>query len=281
MPIDLHDRTIVITGASAGIGAATAVEAANAGMHVVLNARRRDRLEQLAERIQSTGRRVEIVDGDVADPTIDARLIDAADRLGGLHAVFANAGYGFERPVLETEEDALREIFEVNFFSSVRLIRAAAQQLVASKRPGHLLMCSSCVAKFTLPRFSAYSATKAAQNHVCRAMRHELRPHGIAVSSVHPVTTTTEFFEVSAQRSGREKPLSVTPAHAPKFFVQPPERVARAVVRALRRPRSEVWTSHIVRLVTGVMNAWPGFLDMVMATEAKRQFKADATATKQ
>ena len=136
-------------------------------------------------------------------------------------------------------------------------------------------MCSSCVAKFTLPKFGAYSATKAAQNHICRAMRHELRPHGIEVASVHPVTTKTEFFEVSAQRSGRGRPTTVTPEHAPKLFTQPPERVARAVIRTLRHPRSEVWTSFIVRTVAGVMNAWPGFQDMVMASEARRQAKDD------
>jgi len=276
MAIDIRDRTLIVTGASAGIGAATALAAAEAGMHVVISARRADRLEALAERVRAVGRHAEVVVGDVTDRLIDEQMFAAADRLGGLYAVFSNAGYGFERPTVDLDEAALREIFEVNFFSSLRLVRSAAKHLLESERRGHLLLCSSCVAKFTLPRFAAYSATKSAQNLFARAMRHELRPHGIEVSSVHPITTTTEFFEVSAKRSGRERPISVTPEHAPKFFVQPPQRVARAIIRCLRRPRSEVWTSHIVRTVAGVMNAWPGFLDMVMAVEAKRQFRADA-----
>ncbi len=278
MPIDLTDRTLIVTGASSGIGAATALAAAEAGMHLVVSARRADRLDALADRIRAIGRRAEVVAGDVVDAQLDDALLDAAERLGGLYGVFSNAGYGYERPTVDQDDSMLRAIFDVNFFSSIRLVRAAARRLIDQRRKGHVLLCSSCLAKFTLPRFSGYSATKAAQNHVARAMRHELRPHGIEVSSVHPVTTTTEFFEISARRSGRDRPTTVTPEHAPKMFVQPPERVAHAIVRCLRRPRSEVWTSHIVRTVAGVMNAWPGFLDMVMASEAKRQARADDRA---
>jgi len=147
--------------------------------------------------------------------------------------------------------------------------REAAKRLISDQRPGHLLMCSSCLAKFTLPFFSAYSATKAAQNHFCRAMRLELARYKIEVSSVHPITTTTEFFEVSNQLSGKADNTSTVPDHASKMFVQPPERVARAIVRCLRNPRPEVWTSHIVRSVAGVMTAFPRFFDLVVRKQAK------------
>ena len=263
--VALQDKVIVITGASSGIGAATAVECARAGMRVVANARRADRLDAVAEQVRSAGAEVETVVGDVAQTGMSARLLDAAqERFGGFHAVFANAGYGFDAPVHETSDERLRHIFEVNFFAASDLLNAAVARLLEQKRGGHLIMCSSCLAKFTLPGHGAYSAAKAAQNHLCRAMNIELEPYGIRVSSVHPVTTATEFFQVSGRLSGREVQGDGVPPHTPRWFVQPPQRVARAVVRCLRHPRPEVWTSFTTRAVAAAMTLFPGFMDVVM-----------------
>ncbi len=270
MPRVLRDQVIIITGASSGIGAATAIECAKAGMDTVLNARRADRLEQVADNVRRRGQKAEIVVGDVTAEGMSQRMLDTAQgAFGRFDVVFANAGYGFERSVVQMDDQELRQIFDVNFFASFELIREAAKRLITDQRPGHLLMCSSCLAKFTLPFFSAYSATKAAQNHFCRAMRLELARYNIEVSSVHPITTTTEFFEVSNQLSGKADNTSTVPDHASKMFVQTPETVARAIVRCLRKPRPEVWTSHIVRSVAGVMTAFPRFFDLVVRKQAK------------
>ena len=270
MPRVLRDQVIIITGASSGIGAATAIECAKAGMDMVLNARRADRLEQVADTVRRCGRKAEIVVGDVTEEGMSQRMLDTAQgAFGRFDVVFANAGYGFERSVVQMDDQELRQIFDVNFFASFELIREAAKRLINDERSGHLLMCSSCLAKFTLPFYSAYSATKAAQNHFCRAMRLELARYNIEVSSAHPITTTTEFFEVSKQLSGQADNTSTVPDHASKMLVQPPERVARAIVRCLRKPRPEVWTSHIVRSVAGVMTAFPRFFDLVVRKQAK------------
>jgi short-subunit dehydrogenase len=244
-------------------------------MHLVLAARRGDRLRRLAEDLRSDGRGVEIVEQDVAAPGAAGALLDAAERAyGRFDVVFANAGYGFERAHHETTEEALRHIFEVNFFAATDLVTQAARRLIAADRRGHLLMCSSCLAKFTIPYFGAYAATKAAQSMMCRAMRFELEPHGIEVSIVHPVTTVTEFFEEAARRSGRHADGRKVPDHAPKFFVQPPERVARAIVACLKRPRSEVWTSRSIRLAAGLITAFPWVFDFACRREAARSRRA-------
>ena len=268
---DLSGRAIVITGASSGIGAATAMACAEAGMNVVLGARRPDRLESIAERVRATGVEAGIVVGDVADPDNVSDLLDEADRLfGGADAVFANAGYGTEKAFTAMSDEDFRRMFEVNFFASVALCREAALRWLDRGRGGHLLICSSCLAKFTLPYYGVYAATKSAQAMVARSMRYELAPHGIEVSSVHPVTTRTEFFEVSSELSGVDAGGSTVPDHAPKAFVQPPERVARAVVSCLRSPRSEVWTSLITRFASALFTFLPGLQDLVMRRQAGR-----------
>ena len=281
MGVNLSGKTIIITGASSGIGAATALLCAEAGMNLVLNARRADKLEAIAAMIEKLGRKTEMVIGDVTEPGLSEQLLDAAEKkLGGFHAVFSNAGHGLDRPAHETSIEELRHIFEVNFFASVELINAAAKRLIEQGRPGHLLMNSSCLAKFTLPNHGAYSATKAAQNHFCRAMRLELRPEKIEVSSVHPITTTTEFFQVSQKLSGNHDFTGIVPDHAPSLFVQPPERVARAIIKCLRKPHAEVWTSHIVRATAGMVTVFPWMFDLMMRKQARAErAKREKTAS--
>ena len=119
-----------------------------------------------------------------------------------------------------------------------------------------------------MPNLGAYAASKAAQESICRAMRFELAADHIEVASVHPITTTTEFFSESSLRSGTQG--ASIPEHAPKWFIQSPDRVADAIVACLRRPRSEVWTSRIVRLSSALFTAFPWILDLVLRREAKR-----------
>ena len=260
MTVALAGKTIIITGASSGIGAATALECARHGMNIVLNARRADRLAAVAEQVRSLDVKAEVVPGDVTDPNLTGALLHRAQQaFGGFHAVFSNAGYGFEKSVVDTTMVEWLQIFEINFFASVELIRAAAKHLIERDQPGHLLMCSSCVAPIPLSFRAAYSASKAAQAQVCSSMQAEMKAHGIAVSSVHPVTTRTEFFEVSHHYSGKPGDAPDASDHTPELFIQPPERVARAVVRCLQRPRPEVWTSFITRATSAAMVLMPGF----------------------
>jgi len=86
-------------------------------------------------------------------------------------------------------------------------------------------------------------------------MRMELKKDNIFVSTVHPIGTRTEFFDVSAVRSGKEK--STFSSQSPSWLMQPPEKVARAVLKCLRKPKPEVWTSLPMRLISTLFNALP------------------------
>jgi NAD(P)-dependent dehydrogenase (short-subunit alcohol dehydrogenase family) len=264
MPRNLRDKVLVITGASAGIGAATARAAADAGMHVVLNARSADRLAAVADEIRAAGREAAVVVGDVTGDGHSDRLLDAAlEHFGRFDVVFANAGMKFCQPVHEVAPAALRRIFDVNLFAAVDLLQHAARRLIAARQTGHLLMCSSAVAKFTFSLFSAYSATKAAQNHICRAMRMELKLHGIDVTSVHPATTRTDLFRRATEYEGRTYDPQAPFGDSPTWYAQPPERVAAAIIRCLRRPRAEVWTSGVLAVGAALMTIFPELGDYI------------------
>lgn len=279
----LSGKTILITGGGTGIGAATASAAAEVGMRVLITGRRGEPLARTAASIVERGGVCETFVGDVAAPGVnEAMVAEALARLGGLDAVFANAGYGIEKPVVEATGEEIRRIFDVNLVSAVDLLRISARVMLESGRPGHLLGCASILGKFTMPDYGLYSSTKAALTHVCRSMRCELDGTGVAVSSVHPVTTRTEFFEVSGRESGgRHGPAlrdDGTPTHAPRMFVQPPERVARAVVRCLRRPRAEVWTTVVGRLACGIFELCPPIYDLVLRSEIRRKKRESGVA---
>ncbi len=264
MAIDLRGRPIAITGASSGIGLATAFACARAGMPVALAARRLDKLEAAVRTIRSEGGRAIAVECNVdRQEDCDALADRTVSEFGSIYAVFANAGYGMESGVIEASDDAVRAIFETNFYGTLRTIRPAIERM----RPagsGHVLICSSCVSKLGIPNLSAYSATKAAQDHIGRALRVELARTGIHVSTVHPIGTSTEFGDSMRTRGGSDSRPEDLFKRTPKFFMQSPDVVARAVVRSLRRPRGEVWTSLPTRLLAGFFVAFPGAADMVL-----------------
>jgi len=237
MARNLTDRIIVITGASAGIGAATATAAAKAGMHVVVAARRKEKLDAVADQVRQIGRRALAVACDVGRDQDVQQLIDAAmTEFGRIDVMFANAGYGFLKPIATLDDEAHRQIFEVNYFGTVRCIKAALP-IMKQQGGGHLVITSSIVGRVGLPFYSHYSATKAAQDGLATGLRLEVEPDNIDVTTVYPIGTRTEFFEVSASIGGRD----AISENTPDIFMQTPQHVAKRIVKALRRPCPEVW----------------------------------------
>lgn len=268
MPADLTGLPIVITGASSGIGRATALACAAAGMPVVLAARRIDRLHEAVGEIERGGGKAVAVECDVAREADCERAVAlCVERFGSVYSVFANAGYGLEKAVHETSDAELRRIFEVNLFGTMSIVRPALRHMLETRR-GHVLVCSSCLARMPIAHGGAYSATKAAQHHLARAMRIELVPKGVCVSSVHPIGTRTEFFDVAGS--------DVSGSGPPEAFMQDAGVVAARVVRCLRRPRpeAEVWTGPVaysLRLAMAGLSVWPALGDWAMRRADRRK----------
>lgn len=211
-----------------------------------------------------------MVVGDVVDPGVSLELIGKTEEaFGALYAAIANAGYGAEFESASMPIEDIRAMFEVNFYGSMYLVQPAVA-MFRERGAGHAMMVSSCLSKIGLPGYGAYCASKAAQDHFCRAMRHELRGTGVCVSSVHPVGTKTEFFEEAAKKSAGGK---LRLAGSSERFMQPPERVAGAMVKCLRKPRGEVWTSRLARLGFGASVMMPGLTDWVIGRAVEKRVR--------
>lgn len=265
---DLTGKVIAITGASSGIGAATAAACAKAGMDIAISARREDRLQETAARVEQFGRKALIVPGDVDRDEDARRLVDrTVGEWGRLDAVFANAGYGLYGPIADTTDGQARAIFETNVFGTLRTIRAAVP-VMRNCGEGHILICSSAVSEIGLPMYGLYCATKAAQDSIASALRAELAHEGIHVSSVHPVGTRTEFYDTARSRSGTPEPQFNTPAP----LVQTAAKVAQAIVRCLRRPKPEIWPQPMARLGLAIVTAVPAFNAMSMRSLMRKRY---------
>jgi NADP-dependent 3-hydroxy acid dehydrogenase YdfG len=190
---------VVITGASAGIGKALAESLHNRGATLVLAARRIERIDALNQQL---GGKHLAMQTDVASRDQCETLIQrTVERFGRIDTLVCNAGYGILRPVASSDPDEIQLMFQTNVFGTTDCIRAAApimrKQEVSSGWRGQMMIVSSAVARRALPYFGVYSATKAAQLSLAEALRIELAPEKIAVTSVHPIGTETEFSEAS------------------------------------------------------------------------------------
>jgi len=264
MARDLKNKVILITGGSSGIGAATAIKCATLGMDVAITGRNEQRLLEVADRIETFGRKAFVSVCDVDDESqINQTIEDTFEHFGRLDAVFANAGYGLFKTFEETTDADYAAIFHTNFYGTVRTIRAALPKLrqtgtahggaSGSEALKHILICSSSASEIGIPYFGAYCASKAMQDSIAGALRAELSQEGISVTSVHPIGTKTNFFDSATDRQGG----AAVDMNTPEMFMQSTERVATWISRALLRPRPEVWPSSSARWVMALGTALP------------------------
>jgi len=230
---DLTGRAYAITGASAGIGRATARALVAAGASVAVGARRSDRLEELVSELGAD--RVASVPMDVREPSDAARLVAAArERFGRIDGVIVNAGIGAYGGIMDLTDEQLTDMMDVNVAGTVWPVRAAVPHLVEAGR-GDIVIVSS-VAGLRGEHFEAvYAATKHAQMGLAGALDRELRPKGVRVSAICPGGVATEF----AMGTGR------TPDMPGLADMLREEDVADAIVFVLRQPphmRTLMWS---------------------------------------
>jgi NADP-dependent 3-hydroxy acid dehydrogenase YdfG len=186
------DKVLLITGASTGIGAATARHAAADGYRIVLAARSEEKLRSLAEELGGDDRAI-AVRCDVTDYADNEAAVQAAlDAFGRLDAVFANAGFGGPRGWLKGEPEEWREMVLTNVLGAAYTVRAAIPALRDTK--GHVLITSSVAGRRALPG-SFYSCTKHAVTAMGEALRQDLNDTGVRVTLIEPGMVDTPFFD--------------------------------------------------------------------------------------
>jgi NAD(P)-dependent dehydrogenase (short-subunit alcohol dehydrogenase family) len=229
--LDLTGKTVIVTGASSGIGEATARALHAAGAQPVLAARRVDRLTQLSEQLGGAL----AVPTDVTDPGARQALIEATlDRHGRIDGLVNNAGVGLLKLLVDTEPAEFTELLQLNVVSAQAMVQAVLPAM-RDQGGGRIVNVSSGVIQTPAPMVSAYAASKAALAMLSAVARVELAPDGVDVSTVLPSLTATEF-------AGGIFQLGAEPY--PGFVVQSTDYVAGVILRLLRTGEARIDIPH-------------------------------------
>ena len=238
--MQLSGTTVLVTGASSGIGRAAAEELARRGARLLLTGRDPGRLAEAAAR---TG--AETLAADLADPSGLAELAAwAAARAP--EVIVHNAGLGLTGPADQVPEEALRRLFAVNVLAPISLTGALLPALRARRR-GHLVFVGSIAGLLGVPEESAYAASKAALHRYADSLRAEIAAEGIGVSTIAPGIVDTAFFERRGAPYTRRFPRPM-----------PAQRVAVAIADAVERDRTEVVLPRWLRLPVWLQATAPG-----------------------
>ncbi len=193
---NLNEKVVVITGASSGIGKATALAFARKGSSVVLAARREDKLLEIRNHILEFNPNCICVMTDVTDPEDVSNLFDQAyQKFGKVDILINNAGCGLKSEVIDITTDQWHKLIETNLTSVFLCSKQAATRMIQSNTHGHIITVSSIAGLFAGPTYSAYCASKHGVTGFVRALKWEMRKHKIRVSAIYPARVDTEFFD--------------------------------------------------------------------------------------
>lgn len=248
--IAVSGAVVVITGASYGIGAATARVFAEAGASVVLAARSAASLHQLASTLPGSPL---VIPTDVSDEQQARSLIERTiGERGRVDVLINNAGIGLSEPIESITTADLNRVFAVNVFGPLYTMQAVLPHMRQRAR-GHIINVSSIVGWYALPYAGGYAASKAALDRMTEAVRMETRGSGITITLVRPGATTTAFHE---HRLGRN--LEKRRGNFPSV---PPEVVARKILTTVQHPRRVVYVTMRDRLLVIMAMLAPGIVD--------------------
>jgi short-subunit dehydrogenase len=223
--MSFRDKTVLITGASSGIGQALAKELAGQGAKVGAIARRTELLEKLASEIRATGGTIETALADVASrEQLHAAIHQLRQKLGPVDLLIANAGVAEYSGADPINIPGVEAMMKVNYFGVVYAFEAVLPDMLARKS-GHLAAVSSLAAYKGLPGSAGYCASKAAVSSYCEGLRIELAPRGVAVTTICPGFIRTEMTAKNVQ---------------PMPFMMDADEAAKRIANALRK-RTKVY----------------------------------------
>lgn len=255
--MDIKGKVVIVTGASSGIGEATARKFGGEGAKIVLAARRVDRLQVLAQEINSmqTGAETLVIQADLAKlEDIQSMILQTLEKFGNIDILVNNAGFG--RLDWLENLDPIKDIqsqIDVNVMGVIQTTRQVLPIMI-KQRAGSIINMCSIAGLVATPTYSIYAASKHAVHGFSEALRREVKPWGIDVSLVYPGGVATEF----AQRAGIQRKTS---AKTPKFMLLTAEQVGDAVVKLVKHPRRMLIIPWLWSVTVFMNKFFPGLID--------------------
>ena len=250
---NVDTQRVLITGASAGIGASFAKFLAGKGMRVFMTARREERLEALRREINAAGGHAEYLAGDISSADFRVQLMERVQKNGPLDVLINNAGFGWYGYFYEMQWQDARSLLAVNMEALAHMTRLALPEMVA-RGSGRIINISSIAGGLPNQGIAMYSASKAFVDAFTTSLYRELYRSGVTASSMRLGPVKTEFYE----QAQNMKNGGAVPAER---FAIPVERVNRALWRLLRRPRRTIYVPGWLVLSRWVEPLFGGLID--------------------
>jgi short-subunit dehydrogenase len=240
------DTRVLVTGASRGIGRATAEAFAARGCTVGLVARGAEELEQLAGELRRRGVAAYVAAADVGDrEQMEAAVSRFIEEAGGLDVLVANAGIAYYGPFRDLPVAEAERMTRINWLGTVHSVAAALPHML-DRAKGHIVIVSSAAGHRSFPSAAVYGATKFAQRGFLEALRHELSGTGVGVTGVYPGEVETHLHD--DDRAHQRMPEWYRPGAAIT-----PSRVASAIVEAVEHSKRAVFVPPVTRIL-GIMH---------------------------
>jgi glucose 1-dehydrogenase len=251
--IDLRGKTAVVTGASLGIGRATAIALGRCGANVVVNYRRHDAdAEDAVQAIRRLGSQAIRIRADVADQTAVEQLIaESAERFGTVDIAVSNAAYSDREPFYEANMDGFRRTIEVTMWGAFHLLRAAAQQMIRRGTGGTIVVVSSPHAFTPVPKAMAYNMSKAAVDMMAKTAALEAATFGVRVNIIHPGWIDTP----GERKFSTEESLREAGSFIPLGRLGTSEEIAEAIL-VLCDPKHSYITGATLLVDGGISLPW-------------------------
>lgn len=253
-PTSWSGKLALITGASSGIGAATARLLARRGLRALLTARRLERLQSLADDIRAAGGSAGVLTADLEQPAERARLgREVLEGFGCPDVLINNAGVGWYGYYADMPPDLVHRLLELNV-GAVMDLTSQFLPAMRQRRSGAIINISSIAGSIPSQGIAVYAGSKAFLNAFTTSLHREMRRSGVTISVLQPGPVITEFFDLAASQSqGRRVPA--------ERFAIPAERVAEAIWSLMRRPRRQAFVPWFTRLTPWVSLLFGGLMD--------------------
>ncbi|HSB56625.1 MAG TPA: SDR family NAD(P)-dependent oxidoreductase [Nitrosopumilaceae archaeon] len=262
--MDFYDKVVLITGASSGIGEASAIEFSKRKSSVVLVARRKENLESVAKNLAKYGNEILVCQCDVSKwQEVEQMSKIVLDKFGRIDILVNNAGFAIYGPVLELKVNEIESQMETNYFGMVYCIKAFLPKMLERKN-GHIVNVASVAASFGLPGIASYCASKFAMLGFSEGLYHELKGSGVGITVVSPIMVQTNFFDHPSFKS--------MPKYSPTSLSS--KTVAKAIVKASSSPRLEMIVPSFVRVAVWLKHTIPYLINPILGEAFRKQLKS-------
>ena len=252
--MDFKDKTVLITGTSSGIGKETAIQFAKKGSNVILVARRKQKLEQIADDLKKFNITTLICECDVSDKLQVEKMSKLVlEKYDSVDILVNNAGFAIYGSVSDLTIEEIESQMATNYFGMIYCIKNFLPSML-KKKSGHIVNVASVAASFGLPKITSYCASKFAMLGFSEGLKHELKGTGIGITVVSPIMVQTDFFDhPSFKKIPKYSLISLSD-----------KTVAKAILRAANSPRLEIIVPSIVRGVIWMKNTFPYLINPIL-----------------